>query len=283
MRAIVIALGLLPACKPPAPTLHTLLHEDGVENAYPRLSRDGREILYQSNRSGTWQLYVLDVATHASRALTREGNNNLPDWSSDGSAIAFVSDRDRNEEIYVMNRDGTAPRRLTTNPGRDIHPYFSPDGKTLLYDSQRDGGSFDIYALDLQTGNERRLSDSAADDTCARYGPDGSQLAWLRNDEHSDDIWLRDATGEHDVTRTPQIRDGWPMIGPDGRSIYFASMLHGSFSIYRIHLDGTGLEQLTFAGPDEEDARPFISHDGRRLIFNRRHGGAVDIVELAPL
>jgi len=287
MRALAtIAIALVPACKraaPPPPALRTLLHEEGVENAYPRLSNDGREILYQSNRGGRWQLYVLDVATRASRALTSEGNNNLPDWSVDGSAIAFVSDRDHNEEIYLMNRDGTGQRRLTTNAGRDIHPYFSPDGKTLLYNSERDGGSFDIYSLDLRTGNERRVTDSPADDTCARYAPNGSQLVWLRNDAHSDDIWVRDATGEHDVTRTPQIRDGWPMVSADGRWIYFASMLRGSFSIYRVHLDGTGLEQLTFAAPDEEDARPFISRDGRRLIFNRRHGGAIDIVELAPL
>ena len=43
--------------------------------------------------------------------------------------IAFVSTRDGNEEIYVMEADGTNETRLTTEPGRDIHPMFSPDGR----------------------------------------------------------------------------------------------------------------------------------------------------------
>lgn len=286
MRNALVALACLAACNrktpPRPPELRVLLHEDGVENAYPRLSNDGREILYQSNRGGTWQLYVLDIAAGTSRVLTHEGNNNLPDWSPDGRRVAFVTDRDGNEEIYLMNRDGSEPRRLTTNAGRDIHPYFSPDGKTLLYNSQRGGASFDVYAIDLATGSERRLTDTREDETCARYSPDGSRLVLLRNDASADDVWIIDARGEHDLTGTPRVRDGWPVFGPDGR-VYFASMALGSFSIYRVRGDGTHTEQLTFAGPDEEDARPFVSRDGRRLIFNRRRAGAIDIMELSPL
>ncbi|HEU4616239.1 MAG TPA: DPP IV N-terminal domain-containing protein [Kofleriaceae bacterium] len=284
MRSALIAIACLAACghKASPPALRVILHEDGVENAYPRLSSDGREILYQSNRGGTWQLYVLDIATGTSRALTREGNNNLPDWSPDGRLVAFVSDRDGNEEIYVMNRDGSEPRRLTTNPGRDIHPYFSPDGKTLLYNSQRTGRSLDVFALDLASGTEHQLTETRQDETCARYAPDGSRFVLLRNDASSDDVWIIDAHAEHNLTRTPHVRDGWPVFGPDGR-VYYASMALGSFSIYRSRSDGTKLEQLTFAAPDEEDARPFVSHDGRRLIFNRRRGNAIDIMELSPL
>ena len=70
--------AVLVACSSP-PRERVLLHEDAVENAYPRLSNDGREILYQSNRSGSWQLYILDVATGASHALTSGANNNLAD------------------------------------------------------------------------------------------------------------------------------------------------------------------------------------------------------------
>jgi TolB protein len=283
VRSALIVIACLTACgrKPSPPALRVILHEDGVENAYPRLSSDGREILYQSNRGGTWQLYVLDIAAGTSRALTREGNNNLPDWSPDGRLVAFVSDRDGNEELYLMNRDGSEPRRLTTNAGRDIHPYFSPDGKTLLYNSQR-GGSFDVFALDLANGSERRLTETRQDETCARYAPDGSQFVLLRNDAGGDDVWIIDAHAEHNLTNTPRVRDGWPMFGPDGH-VYYASMALGSFSIYRSRSDGTKLEQLTFAGPDEEDARPFVSRDGRRLIFNRRRAGAIDIMELSPL
>jgi TolB protein len=277
MRALLLLLLL--ACKRPdraAPSERVLLHEDGVENAYPRLSADGREILYQSNRTGTWQLYILDIASRTSRALTTAANNNLPDWSADNRRIAFVSDRDGNEELYVMNRDGSEPRRLTTNPGRDIHPYFSPDGTSLLYNSQRTDGHFDVFALDLETGRERRITETPQDETCARYSADGSQIVLLRNDSRSDDIWIIDAHGERNITSTPSVRDGWPMFGADGL-VYFGGMDTGGFNIYRMRSDGTDRQRLTFASIDVEDARPFAGQE--QLIFNRRQAGAIDIVE----
>jgi TolB protein len=281
----LVAAGVLAACKQPprAPEQRVLLHEAGIENAYPRLSNDGREILYQSNRGGAWQLHVLDLATGASRALTHEANNNLPDWSADNQRIAFVSDRDGNEEIYVANADGSDAKRLTINPGRDLHPYFSADGKTLLYNSQRAGAPFDVYALDLVTGDEVRVTATPEDETCARYSPDGKQMIVLRNDARADDVWLLDARGEHNLTNTPHIRDGWPVFDPRGRWVYFAGMDRGTFSLYRVRTDGTRREQLTTAAPGEEHARPVLSRDGTRLIFNIRRGGGIDIVELSPI
>jgi TolB protein len=282
MQRVAIALACACACRraeqTAAPRERVLLHEDGVENAYPRLSNDGRQILYQSNRSGRWQVYVLDIAAGTSRALTSGANNNLPDWSADNRSIAFVSDRDGNEEIYVMNRDGSEPHRLTTNPGRDIHPYFSPDGASLLYNSARDDDHFDVYALELASGSERRITRTQEDETCARYSPDASQIVLLRNDARSDDVWIVDADGERNLTATPRVRDGWPTFGPDGL-VYFAGMDTGSFSLYRMRNDGTHREQLTQAAADEEDARPFVARDGKRIIFNRRHPGYIDIVE----
>ncbi len=281
MRAALLALVCVVGCKRTersAPVERVLLHEDGVENAYPRLSNNSRDVLYQSNRSGTWQIYMLDTVTGKSRALTSTGNNNLPDWSPDNRRIAFVSDRDGSEDIYVMNRDGSEQRRLTTNPGRDIHPYFSPDGTTLLYNTQRNEPSFDVFSLDIETGREKQITSTRADETCARYSPDGSQIVMLRNDARSDDVWIVDAHGERNLTQTPQVRDGWPTFGTDGL-VYFAAMDGGSFSLYRMHSDGTTREQLTHAARDEEDARPFLARDGSRIVFNRRHDGAIDIVE----
>jgi TolB protein len=279
--ARLVVLGLLVACKKsaPAPALRVVLHEDGVENAYPRLSRDGREVLYQSKRSGMWQLYVLDLASNVSRPITDAGNNNLADWSPDEQRIAFVSDRDGNEEIYVTDRHGKGARRLTRNAGRDLHPYWSPDGATLLYNSEREGGSFDVYAIDVATGREKRITSTPQNETCARYAPDGRRIVLLRNSEAADDVWILDGAGEHDVTRTPAVRDGWPMFGADGW-VYFASMEPGPFSIYRVRADGSGRERLTTPAADEEDARPFISTDGKRLIFNRKRGTTIDIMEL---
>lgn len=266
---------------PPADTV--LLHEPGVENAYPRLSADGRRILYQSDRTGTWQLFIMDLATGAQHRITHDAhNNNFVDWSADNEWVAFVSDRDGNEEIYRMRTNGADIERLTNDPTRDIHPYFSPDGRYLLFNSTRGNGSLDVYRLDLVTREVLRLTDTPMEETCARYAPDMKHIVLLRNDATSDDVVILDlTTGLVDnLTRTPTVTDGWPMYSADGRWIYYSTMASGRHSIHRVHPDGTGDEPLTRAAPGEEDGRAFIGRDGRTLIYNKRHHGAIDIRRL---
>jgi Tol biopolymer transport system component len=267
--------------EPGEPTV--LLDEPGVENAYPRLSNDGRRILYQSNRTGSWQLFIADTATGEQQRLTTDTfNNNFVDWSADNQWVAFVSDRDGNEELYRMRTDGSQLERLTEHPERDIHPYFSPDGNYLLFNSTRDNGSLDVYRLDLASRELLRITDSPMQETCARYSPDMRHIVLLRNGSTSDDVVILDVeTGElANLTNTPLVIDGWPMYSPDGRWIYYSTMSSGQHSIHRVHPDGSGDEILTSAAPGEEDGRAFIGGDGRVLIYNKRKGGAIDIRRL---
>lgn len=268
---------------PPERAFTVLLHEDGIENAYPRASADGQRILYQSNRTGTWQVFILDVATGQSTRITHDAyNNNFVDWSADGQWVAFVSDRDGNEEIYRMKVDGSHLERLTNDRARDIHPYFSPDGKEMLFNSTRGNGTLDVFRLTLSDGRIDRLTDSPMEETCARYSPDMSAIVYLRNDEMNDDIAVRDmGTGAvTDLTGTPRITDGWPMFSPDGAWIYYSTMASGLHSIHRVHPDGSGDEAITRATNGEEDGRAFICADGRTLIFNKRKGSSIDILSL---
>jgi TolB protein len=260
-----------------------LLHEPGVENAYPRLSSDGRRILYQSNRTGTWQLFILDTVTGEHQRLTTDTfNNNFVDWSADNEWVAFVSDRDGNEEIYRMRSDGSDLERLTEHPERDIHPYFSPDAHYLLFNSTRDNGSLNVYRLDLGSRELLRVTDSPMQETCARYSPDMRHIVLLRNGTTSDDVVILDVeTGAlSNLTNTPLVIDGWPMYSADGQWIYYSTTSSGQHSIHRVRPDGSGDETLTRASVGEEDGRAFIGRDGRTLIYNKRKMDAIDIRRL---
>jgi len=280
--ALVSACSIAPA--PGLPPIAVVLHEDQVENAYPRLSRDGQRLVYQSNRTGKWQLYLMELATGEQRRLTHDAfDDNFVDWSADNEWLAFVSNRDGNEEIYRMRIDGTDLERLTDDPARDIHPYFAPDGKSLLFNSTRGNGTLDIYRLDLVDRGVTRLTDTEESDTCARDSPDMRHIVFLRNDETMDDVMLMDAaTGAlTNLTNTPAIMDGWPMFSADGAWIYYSTTMTGAHSIHRVHPDGTGDETLTSAASGEEHGRAFVSLDGRTLIFNERRPGGIDISKLA--
>lgn len=280
-----IAASPTPAPDPPRgplPQIRVLLHEDGVENAYPRLSADGAQILYQSNRTGAWQLWVMPTAGGASRrVLDDRWNDNFPDWSADGEWIAFTSDRDGNEELYRVRTDGKKLERLTDHPARDIHPYFAPDGKSLLWSSTRDG-DFDIYRLRLSDREIERVTSTKENDTCARDSPDMASMVFLRNDIHMDDVMVMDAKSGTvtNLTKTPHVMDGWPMFSADGAWIYYSTTAGGAHSIHRVHPDGEGDEPLTVARLGEEHGRAFIARDGHTLVFNERRRGGIDISAL---
>jgi TolB protein len=77
------------------------------------------------------------IAAFAQAQPVASSNNMFPQWSQDGRRLAFTSDRDGDPELYVMNADGSDPKRLTRMNGRDAHPYFSKDGKRIVFQSPR--------------------------------------------------------------------------------------------------------------------------------------------------
>lgn len=257
-----------------------LLRNEGMEHAYPRLSADGKQILFQSNLTGKWQLYMLEITSDKLTCITQDSfNNNFPDWSSDGKYIAFVSDRNGNEEIYLLTTTDKRLQRITNHPARDIHPYFSPDGKYLLFNSTRGNGSLDIFRYDLQLKKTERITTTTDHETCARYNADMSHMVFLRNNDRTDDIFLKRSDNGLDVnlTQTPDYMDGWPMFSPKGDWIYFSSAESGRHSIYRIRTDGSEKTQITFPSEGQEDARIFVGLDDRTIVNNRREGNTIEI------
>ena len=79
--------------------------------------------------------------------------------------IAFTSRRDGNSEIYVMEADGGNQQRLTENRSNDWFPSWSPNGKRIVFSSDRDRPSgFDIYVMDADGGNPQRLTNNPRTD-----------------------------------------------------------------------------------------------------------------------
>lgn len=128
---------------------------DPADDENPAWSPGWTRIVFQSNRTGNWDLFSVRADCDPSnpdicdlRQLTDDpADDLLPAWSPDGQTIAFVSLRDGNAEIYRMNADGSEEQRITVNPSGDWRPAWRPDG-TLLFTSDRMENN-DIYALSL--------------------------------------------------------------------------------------------------------------------------------------
>jgi hypothetical protein len=121
-------------------------------------------VVFTSNRSGNYEIYVLDPATGLTTQLTNNPANDIdPQWSPDSTQIVFASDRDGDYELYVMKPDGSDVRQLTNNEAQDVLPRWQPDGTYIVYVSDVNG-QWDLYAIDAATGIVRQLTNDPADE-----------------------------------------------------------------------------------------------------------------------
>ncbi len=263
-------------------SLSVVLFEAGVENAYPHWSKDGKRILFQSNKTGKWQLYTIARDGTDLRRITNDDfNNYMADWSPDNERIAFVSDRDGNEDVFIMKSDGSDLTNLTKHPARDIHPYWTNDGTRILFNSSREvRDGLTIFEMVPDGGSVKRLSTSNDVETCAHLSADGKRLVYLRAfGGMNDEIYVLElATGKTTNVTKSNEGEGWPSWDDAGKRVFFSSRRNGTFCLFTANPDGSGLRQLTQPPSPWYDARAEVSPDGDEVVFNRQKDGSIGIV-----
>ncbi len=178
-------------------------------------------------------------------------------------SIVFHSDRAGNREIYRMDPDGSDPVRLTYDGASDYYPDISPNGRSLVFTSNR-GGKSDIFLLDVSTGVTVNLTNtpSAAEDW-ARFSPDGQRVAFHGDASGDTEIYvLALRTGELSRVTTHAGADMWPDWSPDGKRL----AIRRDMDIYVIDVATGDATRLT-ALPSTLDQMAVWSQDGQRLAF----------------
>ena len=118
-------------------------------------------VIFQSNRDGSMNIYILDLETREVKNLTQsESKDSDPDYSAATGKVVFISDRDGNQELYIMNIDGSSQHRITHNEVRDNLAAWSPDGTQIAFSTYRHGekDKADIYIINSDGSNERRMT-----------------------------------------------------------------------------------------------------------------------------
>ncbi|HTX79400.1 MAG TPA: hypothetical protein VMC62_07015 [Longilinea sp.] len=134
---------------------------------------------------------------------------------------------DDNDDICIMNADGSGQHQLTHNPATDFYPSLSPDGKTVLFSSNRDG-HFEIYSMDVDGSDQTRLTKDIGNLYAPAFSPDGSQIVFTNEGAHYQHIWLMDKNGKNprDLTESDSNNID-PTWAPNGQAIAFVSDRNG--------------------------------------------------------
>jgi Tol biopolymer transport system component len=155
------------------------------------------------------------------------GINNDHGISPDGKLIAISAG-----QIFIAPIAGGDARQITAKSPSYFHGW-SPDRKTIAYCGQRDN-NFDLYAISVAGGEEKRLTTSAAYDDGPDYSPDGRWIYFNSDRSGSWDIWRipADGAGVDDAkaerVTSDDLEDWFPHPSPDGRWLVFLSFPKGT-------------------------------------------------------
>ena len=146
-------------------------------------SPDGSKIALTLSKDGNPEIYIIS-ATDGSilkRITTDKAIDTSPAWSPDGGQLAFVSDRNGGPQIFVVPAAGGTPRQVSFNGSYNTTPTWSPkSGKHIIAYTTRDGGTYDIVTLDLDTKATTRITQNEGSNEEPAFSPNGRAIAFAR-------------------------------------------------------------------------------------------------------
>ncbi len=273
MHFHTVAIGLLVLGAPSIGNAdNDITRLTSVSDSYPDPSPDGTRIVFQSNRTGIAQIYIMNADGSDLKQLTDYPRGaETPVWSPDGRSIvygAYVGDD--NNDVFIMNPDGSSRKQLTGSPGYDGHPHWSADGQRIFYNSDQtspDPGAewskrwHEIFSMKADGTDLRQHTHCRSVCTYGSLSPDGRKITYRKTTDApayswdltlgspNSEVFVADVNGANEVNLSNNAAfDGWPAWSPDGKRIVFSSNRAGPANVghlYTIGVDGTDIRQIT--------------------------------------
>lgn len=278
-----------------------LTHQTGDAARFPSIARNGSAIAYEQNfqiwllplKAGTTAPRPIDIYAPADlrenveQHLTLTNGANSFALAPDGKTIALAVHGD----LWTIPAEGGDATQLTKTSAIEANPIWSPDGKTLIYTSTRNGKS-DLFQMDVKSRVEKPLTDSPSDDTIPRFSPDGKRLAFVRGGGSEPGLYV--LTLDTDAKKSPSLLRVGAGAGvggydwsPDGRwLVYGRRDATGTSDLWIVpSVGGTPINVTRYPG---FNGSPQWARDGRHIVFLSNRGGdagssALNIYSLALL
>lgn len=194
-----------------------------MANAWWPSTALGRPRLAFMQRVGDADLYHLEEGRPPEPIVRSNVNDIQPQYSPDGRRIALVSAGagETKREIWLADADGSNLVRLTRGPGLSQGwPGWSPDGRSIVFDSRDPNGHVDIWLIDASGSGLRQLTNHSGDEVLPSFSRDGRFVYFTSKRTGRDEVWRVPSAGG---TQEQVSRDGgvFPFESWDGRTVYY--------------------------------------------------------------
>ncbi len=284
-------------------------------------SADGKRMVFQSERDAEnpfYQMYVMDLESGDLRRVSPGHGKTTCGWlHPDGTRVLYAStqddpkarekqaaelesrrtgkqkryawDYDENYDLWMVNLDGSNPQNISKTLGYDAEGGMSPDGKSIVFASNRHAYQpntsaadqtkrevhkqyfMEIYTMNTDGSNVRRLTEHAGYDGGPFFSSDGKQICWRRFNEEETlaEIYVMNADGSGQRAVTDMKAMSWaPFFHPSGEYVIFTTNIHGfdNFELYLAPLRGKG-EPVRVTDSEGFDGLASFSPDGKQLTW----------------
>lgn len=257
--------------------------DDVVEAFTGKRGVASTELAFVSTRSGAPEIWVMDADGGNARQATRNRSiNGFPSWSPDGKSIVYMS--------YLASRSPLLFRLVRGGGGRAGRILEGLDAKTPVYRGVYDpsgqrlavvvsvDGAPEIFVVDADGGNRRRLTRHKAIDVSPTWSPDGRRIAFVSDRTGQPNLYVMDAADGGNLRRIT-FGGGYhtaPAWSPDGRWIAYEQRAGGGqFDIWLADPDGQG--QAPLITHPRSDENPTWAPDSRKLAFHSTRTGRPEI------
>jgi TolB protein len=247
-----------------------------ADYVYEKLTGDrgvfSTRIAYVVKQQGRFELKVADSDGQNAATVLISGEPIMsPSWSPDGKRLAYVSFQLKKPVVYIQEIGADRQITVANFRGSNSAPAWSPDGRQLAVVLSRDGGGSQIYLINPDGSNVRRLTSSSAIDTEPFFSPDGQSIYFTSNRGGSPQIY-RIAAGGGEASRITFQGEYnvSPRISPDGKTLVFLSRNGGRDQLSAMDLSTRQIQVLTDTQRDES---PSFAPNSRMILYATEVGG----------
>lgn len=235
----------------------------GTKVAYVTAKREGEGRLYSlivSDQDGFNEHTIMESADPIMS----------PAWSPDSRQLAYVSFEGNQSSIFVQTLRTGNRFKVSSKPGINGAPSFSPDGRKLVVTLGGVDGNLDIYVLDINSRRTTRLTTHRAIDTEGTWSPDGDYIYFTSDRSGGPQIYRVGANGGTPERVTFEgSYNARPRLSPDGKRL---AMVHNDRGNFRIAVMSIERKDLLVLSTGRQDESPSFAPNSDILIYATRQG-----------